>query len=66
MTAPRTISLEAAAELIMAALPELARHHPGILERIEMRLSGRVDTLDNSVGAQPAMDARTWLRRLIV
>lgn len=66
MTNPRAIGPEGAAELIMATLPEIARHHPGILERIELRLSGRIDDLDNSAEAQPAIDARTWLRRLIV
>lgn len=60
------ISLNAAAELIMATLPEIARHHPGLLERIEMRLNGRIDNLDQSAEAQSAIDARAWLRRLIV
>lgn len=66
MTSPREIDPNAAAELIMATLPELARHHPGLLERIEMRLNGRIDNLDQSAEAQPAIDARAWLRRLIV
>lgn len=62
----RAIDLQAAAELVMATLPEIARHHPGILERIELRLSSRIENLDSLVDAQPAVDARTWLRRLIV
>lgn len=52
-------------ELLMATLPEIARHHPGILERIELRLSSRIDELDPAE-AQPLVDARARLQRLMI
>lgn len=51
--------------LLMAMLPEIARHHPGILERIELRLTNRIDTAPDLPAARHAIEARDRVRRLI-
>lgn len=57
---------QSALELFRALLPELARRNPGILERMEVRLTARAEATDDPVISRSALDARELVRRFEV
>ena len=63
---PDAVLEQATFELLKVTLGEIARHHPGILDRFDINLRNQTDGLADPIAAEPLIMAREVVGKLMV